>query len=58
MEKTHSARLFLSRYWFALLLVAALVVTALITAAVNAQIDGEPLSGSIGYYLYLPLTYR
>ena len=58
MDHTQSVRLFLSRYWFALALVVALVVIALLTAAVNAATGGQALSGSIGYYLYLPLTYK
>jgi hypothetical protein len=58
MDHTQSVRPFLSRYWFALALVVALVVIALLTAAVNAATGGQALSGSIGYYLYLPLTYK
>lgn len=58
MQTTRTARLFLGRYWFALVLVAALIVSALITAVVNAATGGQPLSGQIGYYIYLPLVYN
>ena len=58
MNNTQSAKLDLRRYWFALVLVVALMATALITAAVNAATGGAVLSGQIGYYLYLPLVYN
>ncbi|MBC8077202.1 MAG: hypothetical protein H7Y32_14085 [Chloroflexales bacterium] len=58
MNNMQSVNLGLRRYWFALVLVVALVATALITAAVNAAVGGVPLSQQIGYYLYLPLAYN
>lgn len=58
MNNMQSAKPGLHRYWFALVLVAALIATALITAAVNAATGGTVLSGQIGYYLYLPLVYN
>ena len=57
MNNVQRAKSLLGQYWFALSLLAVLLVAGLVAAGASAQI-GAPISQQIGYYLYLPLTYN